>query len=191
MPKSIPVQQEQVDVVVALRKRNMPVAQIVAMTGIPAFRIANIWKAYKTEALGIEQDLQEDVVSMTKNGFSPYEIAAQLGWSVSMIRLVQYRFRASGILPARKHQARSPSTRRTEITPRDYEIWRTVKDGSLSVMDIAVQHNLTRARIYQIIADVDARIAYWQTNPKDLTDIQRRVIDAAVDLQPLTETPSS
>ncbi len=188
MPKSTSVQQEQVDVVVALRKRNTPVAQIVTMTGIPAFRIANIWRAYKTEALGIEQDLEEDVVSMTKNGFSAYEIAAQLGWSVSQIRLVQYRFRASGIIPTRKHQARVPSTRRTEISPRDYEIWRITKDGSLSAIDAAAQHNLTRARVYQIIADVDARIAYWQAFEKsDLTPIQQRVVDAAKTLSPLEE----
>jgi DNA-binding CsgD family transcriptional regulator len=185
MPKSIPVQQEQVDTIIALRKRNTSIAQISAMTGIPAFRISHIWRAYKFEALGIERELEEHVVSMTNDGLSSYEIAAKLGWSVSQIRLVQYRCRASGIIPLRKHQARLPNKRRTEITSRDYEIWRLVKTG-LPVKDISIEHKVTRARIYQIIADVDARIVYWNSIEHNLlTPTQRLVIQASKTLSPL------
>jgi DNA-binding CsgD family transcriptional regulator len=188
MRPSTPIGEELRQQIVDLKRRRYTVKEIVSKTGVPEFRITQIWKAFRDDALGISSALDEDVSRLTSQGLNASEIAERLGWSVHQIRLVQYRQRVSGKILRAVHNARPPERRRTEITPRDYEIWRQIKAGQ-GASDIANHHAMSRARVYQIIADVDARIAYWQTiDLKTLTDIQRRVIDAAVDLRPLTES---
>ena len=189
MRPSTPLSEDLRRTVIDLKRRRYTVKQIAVQTGVPAFRIVQIWKSFRDDALGISSELDEDVSELTFQGLNASEIAERLGWSVHQIRLVQYRQRVSGKVLRTTHKSRPPERRRTEISSRDYEIWRQAKTGQ-SAIDIANNYTMSRARVYQIIADVSARIAYWKTiDPKGLTDMQRHVIDAAVSLQTITESP--
>lgn len=177
------------DRIIELRKMKMSYASISIEVGRPVSYVAAVWRMWMQDLLGTYSDDDMAIRELAEQGKLAPQIAAELGVSVSKVRSTIYAARAYGEISAQVsvHKARDPRRRRGEISWRDYELWRRSKLGA-SRSVLAKQFRMTRARVYQILADVSARIAYLETlAPDAVTETARHVLFHASTLTQLPE----
>lgn len=174
--------------IIELRKMKMSYASISIEVGRPVSYVAAVWRMWMQDLLGTYSDDDMAIRELAEQGKLAPQIAAELGVSVSKVRSTIYAARAYGEISTRAfvHKARDPRRRRGEISWRDYELWRRSKLGASGSV-LATQFRMTRARVYQIIADVSARIEYLRSlDPDAITESARYILSHAA---PLTQLP--
>jgi len=178
------------DRIIELRKMKMSYASISIKVGRPVSYVAAVWRMWMQDLLGTYSDDDMAIRELAEQGKPAPQIAAELGVSVSKVRLVLYQARAYGAINqahVSSHKAKDPSKRRNDISWRDYEVWRRYKLG-VAGTNLSTQFQVTSARIYQIIADVSARIAYLETlDPAAIAESARHVLFHASTLTQLPE----
>lgn len=178
------------DRIIELRKMNMSYADISIEVNRPASYVSAVWRMWMRDLLNNHTDDELAIRALAEQGNPAPRIAAELGVSVSKVRVVLYQARAYGTLNqggVSPHKAKDPSKRRNDISWRDYEIWRRHKLGVAGTM-LSVRFELTAARVYQIIADVSARIEYLGSlDPDAITESARYILSHAATLTQLPE----
>ena len=184
------VPQDVKDRIIELRRMKMSYESISIKVGRPALYVAAVWRMWMQDLLGTHSDDDMAIRELAGQGKPAPQIAAELGVSVSKVRSTIYQARAYGSIgqvEATPHKAKDPSKRRNDISWRDYEVWRRYKLGTHGTK-LSARFKLTAARIYQIIADVSARIEYLESlDPATITESARHVLLHASTLTQLPE----
>lgn len=183
--RKLSLEPENAAVVIAMRQKGLTYKVISEATKIPKFRVEHIWRAFKGEKLGLHHDTESQISALEEKGLSAYDIAATLGCSVSLVRTIQYRKRASGVAAPKEIPEISERRGRRTVSSRDYEVWRRMKTGE-KVSVISEEHGVTRARIYQIFSDVEARLHHYAKRDS-LDEDKKRIMRAAERYAPLSE----
>ena len=181
--------QEVKDRIIEMRRSNMSYDEISIIVDRSPGYVSAIWRMWMRELLGTHSSTDAMILEQAAEGKGATTIAAELNLSVSKVRSTIYAARAYGEISAQVsvHKARDPRRRRGEISWRDYELWRRSKLGAARSV-LAKQFRMTRARVYQILADVSARIAYLETlAPDAVTETARHILLHAATLAQLPE----
>lgn len=178
------------DRIIELRKMNMSYDDISIEVNRPASYVTAVWRMWVRDLLGTHTETDLAIQDLAEQGNHAPQIAAKLGVSVSKVRVVLYQARAYGTLNqghVSPHKAKDPRKRRNDISWRDYEIWRRYKLGTVGHA-LSIQFGITSARVYQIIADVSARIEYLGSlDPEGVTESAQYILSHAATLTQLPE----
>lgn len=184
------VSQDIKDRIIELRKMKMSYTNISAEVGRPASYVAAVWRMWMQDLLGTHSENDMAIRELAEQGKSSTQIAAELNVSASKVRTVLYQARAYGTInqaSVSSHKAKDPRERRNDISWRDYEIWRRYKLGTTGTM-LSTRFELTSARVYQIIADISARIEYLGSlDPDTITESAQYILSHAATLTQLPE----
>lgn len=164
-----PVSDETLNNIIRMRLQGGKVKDIAEKLGLKDYFVSSVWRTYKREKLEMQSDsdnIRKTALSMANEGLNANQIAAQLNLSVSAVRSWIYDARAYGkvIIEPRVNKPIQLGRKKLNapIPYRNYDIWRRLRSGG-SAEALAESFGISKARIYQIVKEVDARLDYFES----------------------------